>query len=123
MTYPEAEQDQEAPHQKHFDSDTAAARALRLDSDADTECEREQVEGLELHEFRHQQVDGMICPAGVRVEIENMVEQGKPEEIQQVDQQDAEERNTAQQVEYRVSLRRIDRLPVCAFVAGVHSRH
>ena len=65
----------------------------------------------------------MIYPAGVRVEIENMVEQGEPEEIQQVDQQDAEERNTAQQVEYRVALRHIDRLPVCPFVAGVHSHH
>jgi hypothetical protein len=65
----------------------------------------------------------MVRPAGVRVEIENMVEKGKPEEIQQVDQQDTEERNAAQQVEHGESLGHVDGLPLCAFVAGVYGNH
>jgi hypothetical protein len=74
VTCPEAEQNEEAPHKEHFDSDATEPGPLRLDGDTDAECESEQVEGFELHEYRHQQVNRMVDPAGVRVEVKNVIE-------------------------------------------------
>ena len=75
-----------------------------LHGDANAESERKQIEGLELHQPHGQQIDGVIGPPVVGMELHHVAEQRDAEEIEQVDQQHAEEGEAAHQIKHRVPL-------------------
>src|ERR1019366_5373314 len=78
------EQNKKAPEQEEFNGYPPPSCPLCLYRDPDAECERKQAESLELHEFAYQQINGVVDPAGVRVEVENVLEQRNAEEIKQI---------------------------------------
>ena len=88
--------------------------ALGLNSDADSECEREEVESLELQQSIDEIVHQAVRPPGIAVPHQNMFEQRNAKEGEKVHEQDSEQRHSPQDIDRPIALRIGDRYPVAS---------